>query len=279
MIELNFSDKKFTKNHKKIANYIMQNVELIPYMVEKDLADKCKVSVSSVSRFWEAIGFKNFKEFKEYLKGQSSVSPATKIEIAFEKMDSYNMLSEAIMAGSNYLKQTVDKLDSEDFQNIVEAIDKCRMLHLYGTGPAISLTSLLEFRLKRFGIEVKQLTSSGHELYEDLLHIKPEDTILIFGFVHESPEIKVLFDLAEKISCKTILITDLMVSSMLDKATFKLYSARGELWEFHSMLAPLALIESIIVAVGKERKEQSLVNLERLQELRNTYQKLLPKKV
>ena len=279
MIELKFSEKKFSKNHKKIANYIMQNIDMVPFMVEKDLAKECKVSTSSVSRFWEAIDFKNFKEFKEYLKEQSSFSPAAKIETAFEKMDSYNVIAEAVMSGSNYLKQTIDKLDGTDFQNIALAINKCRTLHIYGPGPSICLSSLLQFRLKRFGIEVKMLTSSGHELYEDLIHIKSEDVILIFGFVHESPEIKVLFDLAEKLNCKTVLITDLMVSSMLHKASFTLYAARGELWEFHSMLAPLALIENIIVAVGKERKEKSLNNLERLHELRNRYQKILPKKV
>ncbi|EKQ58050.1 MULTISPECIES: MurR/RpiR family transcriptional regulator [unclassified Clostridium] len=279
MVDLNSAEKNFSENHKKIANYIMQKIDVIPFMVEQDLAKECNVSVSSVSRFWRTIGFKNFKEFKEHLKEQTTFSPASKIKTAFDKMDSYNEISDSIMSGVNYIKETVDHLEDKGFKNIISAINECNTLHIYASGPAVCLSSLLEFRLRRFDFKVNILTGSGHELFEDLIHIKPEDVILIFGFVHESPEIKVLFDIAEKINCKTILITDLMVSPMLNKATYHIYAARGELWEFHSMVAPFALIESIIVAVGKERKENALNNLQRLQELRNTYVKLLPKKV
>lgn len=278
-LNLDFRDKKLSKNNEKIANYIINKMDLVPFMVEKDLAEACNVSISTISRFWEIINFKNFREFKDFLKQETSFSPADKIKTAFDKITDNKVISDIMLSSSNYIKQTVDKLDTKNFQNVITAINQCSTLHIYASSSSACLSSLLEFRLKRFDIDVKVLTRSGHELFEDLIHIKKNDVIIIFGFTQESPEIKVLFDFANNIGCKTVLITDLMVSSMIDNATFCLYTARGELWEFHSMLAPLALVESIIVSVGKAREEESLDKLKKLQELRNAYKKLLPKKV
>ncbi|AGK95719.1 MurR/RpiR family transcriptional regulator [Clostridium pasteurianum] len=278
-LNLDFRDKKLSKNNEKIANYIVNKMDLVPFMVEKDLAEACNVSISTISRFWEIINFKNFREFKKFLKQETSFSPADKIKTAFDKITDNEVISDIMLSSSNYIKQTVDRLDNNNFQNMVTAINQCSTLHIYASSSSACLSSLLEFRLKRFDIDVKVLTKSGHELFEDLIHIKKNDIIIIFGFTQESPEIKVLFDFAKNIGCKTVLITDLMVSSMIDNATFYFYTARGELWEFHSMLAPLALVESIIVSVGKAREKKSLDKLKRLQELRDTYEKLLPKKV
>ena len=276
---LDFGDKKLSKNNEKIANYIINKIDSIPFMVEKDLAEACNVSISTISRFWEIINFKNFREFKNFLRQETSFSPADKIKTAFDKITDNKVISDIMLSSSNYIKQTVDRLDNNNFENMIAAINKCSTLHIYSSSSSSCLSSLLEFRLKRFDIDVKVLAKSGHELFEDLIHIKKNDVIIIFGFTQESPEIKVLFDLAKNIDCKTVLITDLMVSSMIDNATFYFYTARGELWEFHSMIAPLALVESIIVSVGKAREEKSLDKLKELQELRNNYEKLLPKKV
>lgn len=278
-INLDFKNKKFSQNHQIIANYIINNVDVIPFMVEKDIAEACSVGISTVSRFWSTIGYNSFKEFKQHLMQEVSVSPADKIKTAFDKLENNDGVSELICSSSKYLEQTADGVDNVQFKKVAAAINECSTVHIYASGPSVCLSSLLEFRLRRFDINVNVLAKSGHELFEDLIHIKKEDIILIFGFVHESPEIKVLFDLAHNVDCKTVLITDLQVHPMLQQADFCLYTARGELWEFHSMLAPLALIESLIVFIGKVRGKKALAKLQRLYELRNTYKKLLPKKV
>lgn len=278
-VNLDFKGIKFSQNHQKIANYIINNVEVIPFMVEKDIANACGVGISTVSRFWENINYKNFKDFKQHLMQETSFSPADKMKTVFDKLENNEGAAELIISSAKYLEQTANSINIEQFGKIITAINECRTLHIYASGPSVCLSSLLLYRLRRFDINISVLNKSGHELFEDLIHIKKEDVILIFGFVHESPEIKVLFDLAKKVGTKTVLITDLQVHPMLEKADFCMYTARGELWEFHSMLAPLVLIESMIVSLGKAREKIALGKLQKLNELRNTYKKILPKKI
>ncbi|MBD3921315.1 MurR/RpiR family transcriptional regulator [Paenibacillus sp. PR3] len=275
-----FGSYKLTRGHRLIADYISKNLDDIPFMVEEDLAAACQVSVSTVSRFWIEVGSKNMKEFKQKLKDEVIMSPSRKLQSAFSKMEEQKGAAAAsVMAPTEYLRQSADRLDQTSFQAAADLLAEAGMVHIYGPGSAECLTALLDFRLTRFGVYVKRIARGGHELFEDIVHMHPGDVIALFGFVAESPEMVVLLDAAKQRGCKTLLVTDLAVSPMLEKADIVLYTARGQQWEFHSMVAPIAVMEALIVAVGKQREQQALANSEELHRLRRQYQKWLPKKV
>ena len=90
-------------------------------------------------------------------------------------------------------------------------------------------------------------------------------------FSSTSAETKIILDYAKQVSFQTILITDFIVSEAIEEADIVLYSYRGQMWEFHSMVAPTVLVESLIVGVGMENKESSLEKLENLHKLRKKY--------
>lgn len=278
-MDLSFSNRKFTRGHQRIADYISKNVDDIPFMVEEDLAQACEVSISTVSRFWAEIGVKNLKEFKQRVKEDVILSPTRKLMSAFEKMSEEGGAAASVLASADYLRQTADRLDPESFGEAVRLIGSAGTVYVYGPGSAESLSALLDFRLTRFGLSVRRLNRGGHELFDSLIHLRENDAIVLFGFVAKSPEIEVLLDFAKERGCKTVLVTDLAVSDMLGQADVSLYTARGQLWEFHSMVAAIAVIETLIVAIGKLREREALANGEKLHELRRRYQKLLPKRI
>lgn len=251
----------------------------IPYMVEEDLAKACQVSISTVSRFWAEIGAQSLKDFRQRVKDEVLISPARKLQSAFDKWGPSSGAETSLLAGADYLQQSAERLEQAEFDRAVSMLTSGGKVYLYGPGSAESLSVLMDFRLTRFGVQVRRLDRGGHELFDNLIHIAIQDVIVIFGYVTESPEIKVLFDFAAERGCKTLLITDLVVSDMLDKADVSIYTARGELWEFHSMVAPIAMIEALVVAVGKLREQEALANGEELHQLRRRYEKWLPKRV
>lgn len=275
-----FEGYKLTRGHQLIADYISKNLDDIPFMVEEDLASACQVSVSTVSRFWIEVGSKNMKEFKHRLKEEVIMSPSRKLQSAFDKMDEQKGAAAAsVMAPVEYLRQSADRLEQASFQAAADLLAVAGTVHIYGPGSAECLTALLDFRLTRFGVSVRRIARGGHELFEDIVCMRERDVIVLFGFVAESPEIAVLLDVARQRGCQTLLVTDLAVSPMLDKADIVLYTARGQQWEFHSMVAPIAAIEALIVVVGKQRERQAIANSEELHRLRRQYQKWLPKRV
>ncbi|NBD24269.1 MurR/RpiR family transcriptional regulator [Paenibacillus glycinis] len=278
-MEAFFTGRKFTRGHQRLADYISKHMDGIPFMVEEDLAQACQVSISTVSRFWGEIGCRNLKDFKQRVKDEVLLSPSRKLQSAFDKVGGGDGAGANVLATADYLRQSADRLEQAAFDAAVALLGDAATVHVYGPGSAESLTALVDFRLTRFGFSVRRLARGGHELFDQLIHVREGDAIVVFGFVSESPEMAVLLDFAKERGCRTLLITDLVVSDMLAKADVQLYAARGQLWEFHSMVAAVAVIETLIVAVGKQREEQALHNGEELHRLRRQYQKWLPKNV
>ncbi|MFD2627510.1 MurR/RpiR family transcriptional regulator [Oceanobacillus kapialis] len=274
---VDFSKWNLSKSQQRIADYLHKNMEVVPYMNEAELAKACQISPATVSRFWKAIGFKNLREFKQHLMEDASVTPASKVESAVKQHEK-SYIQVMLDHATTYIAETKKHLAEEEFKQAIDSISLAKNVHLYGAGSAQSLVTLLSFRLKRFTPNVYTLAPSGHEIFEGIIHIKEGDVLFIFGFVQASVEINVLLDYARKRGIRTILMTDLLVSPMLEHADHVLFTSRGDVGDFHSMVAPIALIESIVINVGKQMGEPALQNLHDLHEVRKEYQDKLPKK-
>ena len=130
------------------------------------------------------------------------------------------------------------------------------------------MVELLRFRLNRYGKQVGVLPRSGSELFESLVHVQAGEPLILFGFFRSSPEIEVIQRFAGERGCPIILFTDLTVSEMIDGASCVLYACRGETKQFHSIVAPAALVDALFVALSMKDESASVQRLNDLYELR-----------
>jgi DNA-binding MurR/RpiR family transcriptional regulator len=246
-------------------------------MTEEEIALEVNVSIATVSRFWNMAGYKNFKEFKKNIKEKLEVSPANKMRNIVEKIGNDDLPGRMVDQHFKYLVETSNHLSRKDFEASIQAISNAETVYVYAPGPSESIGKLFEFRLSRFGLRMKQIPKSGHELFEVLMHIQEKDIVVIYGFVSLLPESKVIFQQAKESHFKTILITDQLISEMNSLADYVLYTCRGEMWEFHSMVPPLAITEALIVGVGLQNKEVVFEKLNQLSAIRKKYASSIPK--
>ena len=146
------------------------------------------------------------------------------------------MQQQMLALSTQHLQETLQYFSSETFEQAVDALTSSSRIYIYSPGPSEGLAQLINFRLSRFGLSIHCLPKSGHELFESLVHMKKEDTVLIFGFVQLHPETRVILDHSKTIGCKSIVITDRLISDFNTTADIILYASRGELWEFHSVM-------------------------------------------
>lgn len=271
-IELNADE--MTKSEKKIADFILKNPPRIAYMTESDIGDELGVSIATVSRFWRAVGFKSIKDFKQYLEQKLTITPESKMKDIVNKVSREDIAARMLQTASTYLDETLKNLSKDQFLKAVKAIKEARTVYVFGPGPSESLADLLCFRLNRMGKRMVKMAKSGRELFESMVNIEKEDAVVIFGFVRMTPETHTILDFARDEGCTSILITDMLISEMIDLSDIALYTARGELWEFHSMVAPMALVECLIVAVTMEQ-EDSLTKLQELNAMRKRFEQYI----
>jgi DNA-binding MurR/RpiR family transcriptional regulator len=268
-----------SKSHQAIANYVMGSLQHIPYCTDEDIARQAGVSTATVSRFWRAIGYANLKAFKLHLLQSGQSTPARKMKQILHKVEhaEADIVGEMLEIASSNLNETGKRVDREQFHEVVETIHRAKKLYLYGGGASACVAELMAYRLSRIGIDVVRMSMSGSELLETMVHAGNGDVLFLFGFVKRTPELTVLLQHAKEAECVSVLVTDLLVSDMLAQSDYKLQIDRGEWDGFHSMTAPIALAEALVVGVTKLRGRQAMDKLERLHALRKRYASHLPK--
>ncbi|OMF27208.1 hypothetical protein BK133_19870 [Paenibacillus sp. FSL H8-0548] len=267
---------QMSKSQQKIADFIVKSPERIPFYTEEDIAIKAGVSIATVSRFWKSIGYDNLKSFKKYLQETQHSTPARKMQHVLEKTER-EVVVQMISSAAVNLEETAKRISLQAFDRAVDTLNTANKIFVHGPGSTSCLTDLLRFRLNRIGIEIRIMPQSGHELLESLVHAGPQDVVLFFGFVRKSPEATVILEQASESGYTTILITDLLLSDMINESDIVIQVDRGDRDAFHSLVAPMAIVESLSVSLAGQRGEAAMDKLKQLHAMRKQYAALLPK--
>ncbi len=270
-----FDLNSLSPSHCRVGNWIVHNESAVLISTEKDIAKAAGVSIASVSRFWNAVGFKNLKEFKQFLKEKRDVTPAKKLLNTMTDLEYSNLKSHHLNRSIQHLQATLNFFQKETFEQAVSCIRYTNKLFIYAPGPSFGLGELLCYRLRRYGRDVRIIRWLGSEIMEELIHIDEHDSVLLFSFGRLLKEAEVLLKHASQKKCKTIVVSDQSVLEAPVKFDILLYADRGEKNEFHSMIAPLFLMENLIVEIGKSGT--SLKNMEQLDLLRKRFKDYLPR--
>ncbi|GAA4073098.1 MurR/RpiR family transcriptional regulator [Amphibacillus indicireducens] len=273
---LNLDKMQLSTKQQQVLEVVEKRGFKIAYMSIEDLAKEAEVSVATVSRFWELAGFKNFKAFKTHVKNRIESTPENKLRNFMLDIGDDDLFNRIIEQNYDYLFQTHTHLNRQDLKDAVQTIIKCDRVFLHAPSSSEGLGTLLSHRLKRFGIPVERVAKSGHDIFESMIHFEKNDLIIIFQFVKLLPESKALLDYANELGIETILFTDQLVADMNQLANYVLYADRGDIWDFHSMIGPLTVVEALIMLVGQELEESSIENLKKLSELRKKYRDIVP---
>ncbi|MFT8322812.1 MAG: MurR/RpiR family transcriptional regulator [Bacillus sp. (in: firmicutes)] len=277
MRTFNWNTKSMSPIQYRIADYIQKNTQQVLLSTEQEIADAVKVSIASVSRFWRCVGYKNFKDFKGEIASQLEVSPAGKMKHVMRMMEKEALEYHTLNASINHLYKTVEQFQKSTLKQTVNLLASAKTIYVHCPGPSLGLGELMKYRMARYGMDLRIIHKGGSELLEDLLHFTKEDVVILFGFIRLLPEAQVILDDAQQVGYKTIIITDQLVSEFSAHADIVLFSSRGEIREFHSMIAPVLLIENLIIAIGLEHQEENVRRLEQLSKLRNRYSAELPR--
>ncbi|WHT49146.1 MurR/RpiR family transcriptional regulator [Sporosarcina thermotolerans] len=276
-IFLDVNKTELSMKHQQVMEVIEKmGIVNVAYMSIEDIAREAKVSTATISRFWQVAGYKNFKQFKEHVKQRINTTPENKLRNFFLDMGSDDVFDRIIEQSYQYLFQTHTHLNREDLNESAVEIKKAKRVIVYAPSSSEGLGNLIEHRLKRFGIPVEKMAKSGHEIFESMIHFQEGDCIVIFQYVKLLPETEAILNYANQLNIKSILFTDQLVASMNKLADYVLYAHRGDAWDFHSMVAPTTVVETLVMLIGNQLEQQSIENLEKLSKLRRDYGDIIP---
>lgn len=268
-------NKKLSKGHKKLVAYINENYDKAAFMTASKLGEKVGVSESTVVRFATEMGFKGYPELQKELQQmiKSKLTAVQRMEVSSTLIGEQDAIKKVLNGDIELIRDTLEQISTVEFTKAVETINNARKIYILGVRSSASLASFLYFYLNPVFENVVLIdTSSGSEMFEQMFRISEDDVCVAISFPRYSKQtINALRFIADRGS-KIIAITDSADSPIAEFADNILVAKSDMVSVVDSLVAPLSLINALIVAVTFSRRDEVYSNFNKLESIWDEYQ-------
>ncbi len=253
VIEKQYS--KFSKGQRRIAKYLEENFDKAAFMTASKLGKTVGVSESTVVRFASELGYDGYpgmrKALQELIRTRST--SVQRIKVTRDIMGSKDVLDTVFHWDMEKLRETSEETSREEFYAAVKAITRARRIYILGSRSSKALSVFMGFYLNLLFDSVKVVDDASiSEIIEQMLHLNSEDVVIGISFPRYSTRTIKTLRFAKDRSATVIGITDNEDSPIAKVAGIKLLAKSDMVSFLDSLVAPLSLINALIVALGSE---------------------------
>jgi DNA-binding MurR/RpiR family transcriptional regulator len=264
-----------SKGQKLLANYIINNYDKAVYLTAAKLGKIVGVSESTVVRFATILGYDGYPKLQRALEemAKNKLSSVQRMEVTFDRINKDNVLKYVLHSDAEKIRLTAEEIDETAFSQAIETLLHAKNIYIIGVRSSAPLASFLSYYLGLIFEHVKLIQSSGaSELFEQLYHIGEEDAIIGISFPRYSRSTLKAMEFATKRKAKSIAITDSYASPMTRYSQCNLIARCDMASVADSIVAPMSVINAIIVAVCQQKQEEVVSTFASLEEIWNEYQ-------
>lgn len=261
---------EFSKSQKLIGGFIAEHYEQAAYMTASRMGSTVGVSESTVVRFAIEMGYEGYPEMQKALQNYSKtrLTALQRLDITNNRIDPDNVLKSVLQQDIDRIRATLDLNGEEAFEQAVDRIITARSIYIFGAMSSNVLARFMDnyFQLIFDNVHfVQPVNTSG--IYQQLIHIDKGDVFIAFSFPRYCQSTANAASYASSCGAEVIAITD-SAGSPLGSIADHLLLAKSDMASFaDSLVAPLSLINAIIVAVGMKKRETLERTLGRLEEM------------
>lgn len=264
----------FSKSQKLISSYILENYDKAAYMTASKLGSTVKVSESTVVRYAIELGFEGYPEFQQSLQEivRTKLTSFQRVEVTNTLIGDGDALTKVLMSDVDKIKRTAEEMDHVAFAAAVDRIAEARSIYIIGNGSASVLASALNLSLRMIFDNVKFIVaSSATEIYEQMISIGEGDVMIAISFPRYSKKVVGAVSLAKGSGADVIALTDNAASPIAAYADQKLF-ARSDMASFaDSLVAPLSVINALVVELSRKKQDTLTVRLRQLEKIWEEY--------
>lgn len=266
---------RFSKGQRLIADYIVKHFDKAAFMTAARLGSAVGVSESTVVRFACEIGYEGYPELQRALQEliRNKLTTVQRMDVGGEQIERSNVLSRVLGKDIEKIRRTLDETSSSDFFAAVDAICAARSIYIIGVRSSSALAQFLSFYFNHIFPDVKYIhTTSRSEMFEQIMRINKDDVFIGISFPRYSKRTIQAAQYARSNDATVIAITD-SFQSPLALAAHHVLMARGDMVSFvDSLVAPLSLINALIVAVGLKKRDEIALTYARLEQIWDEYE-------
>ena len=263
----------FSKGQKRIGRYILDHYDQAAFMTASKLGKLTEVSESTVVRFAAELGFDGYPAMQKALQemARNRLTSTQRIQAA-ENIYDRDVLSSVLQADIENLRQISMDEDRDTFQTAVEKIVHARHIYILGARSSTHLAGYLYFYMQMIfeNVTLVQANAAG-EIFEQLFRIGTEDVMIAISFPRYSKVTMNSVKFAKDRGATIIAITDNALSPVFQMSDAALLAPCEMISFVDSMVAPLSLINALLVALACRMGKDVSATFSELEGIWNEY--------
>lgn len=272
---INEKYNKLSKSHKKIATFILEHYEQAAFMTAAKLAKATGSSEATVVRFAYALEYSGYPEFQDSLAEwvKNKLNSIQKMGAKYGNSTQSEILTSVLSADIEKIMDTMDYIDPHAFETAIDTMLSAKHIYIVGVRSCKPLADILAFYLNMIRGDVINVSSSNtSEIFEQMIRINEKDAVIGISFPRYSMRTLKAMEFANDRNAKVITITDTIHSPMCLYSSCNLMARSDMVSIVDSLVAPLSLMNALIVAMCMKRPKDVKNTLEQLDLTWDNYQ-------
>lgn len=266
---------KLSKGQKRLTDYIKNNYDKAAFLTAAKLGEAVGVSESTVVRYASQLGYKGYPEFQKALGElvRTKLNSIQRMEVTYGRITQSEILATVLQSDVEKIKMTLESMDNQAFDLAVDTILNAKRVYVIGIRSCAPLASFLTFYLNLICENVIGVdTNSSSEIFEQLIRIGEDDVIIGISFPRYSMRTLKALEFASNRKAKVITLTDSIHSPMNLYSSCNLIARSDMASIVDSLVAPLSVINALVVALCMKKQKEVIRTLETLEDIWDEYQ-------
>ena len=275
LIRMEEKYKKMSKGQKRLADYVTENYDKAVFLTAARLGEVVGVSESTVVRFATQLGYKGYPGFQKALEElvRNKLNSIQRMEVTYGRISQSEILETVLQSDIEKIKLTLTGIDQKAFDLAIDTILSAKRIYVVGIRSCAPLASFLCFYLNLVCENVTAVnTNSSSEIFEQLIRINEEDVIIGISFPRYSMRTLKALEFASNRKAKVITLTDSVHSPMNLYSSCNLIARSDMASIVDSLVAPLSVINALVVALCMKKQKEVVNTLETLEQIWGEYQ-------
>jgi len=267
--------RDLSKGQKRVAEYVLDNYDKAVFLTAARLGEVVGVSESTVVRFATQLGYKGYPEFQKALEElvRNRLNSIQRMKVTYGRISQSQILETVLQSDIEKIKQTLNGIDHSAFNQAIDTILNARKIYVLGIRSCAPLAAFMSFYLNLLCDNVIAVnTNSSSEIFEQLIRIGEEDVIIGISFPRYSQRTLKALEFASKRKAKIITLTDSAHSPINIYSSCNLIARSDMASIVDSLVAPLSVVNALIVALCMKKQEEVIGTLETLEQIWGEYQ-------
>lgn len=275
IVKLKEMKEKLTKSEKKLAEYILENLDEVKEINTYELAERSGTSQATIIRFAKKLGYSGFPAFKialsEDLGKRAHKRREGLIHNEISIDDTYgDIAKKVVFENTAAIKDTFSILDEGKIEEAVELLDNAGKILILGAGFSGLVGRDFHYKLMEIG-KITFYDSDTHVQMTNISVMTENDVIFVISHKGDSSDIYNVVRMAKSRGIKVISLTRLADNPISGLADIRLHTVAEDVafrsTAISSRIAQLSIIDVLYIGLVRKNYTEAKKYLDSSREL------------